>query len=419
MAGAAVAAVAGTLPIARAAHARGEAVIKVGLIGCGGRGRGAAAQALQAGPDVKLVAITDVFQERIDATYNTLKKMFPDQVLAEKEHCFLGFDGYQKVIDCSDVVLIACASKFHPMYMEAAVKAGKHVFVEKPHGVDPVGARRTQAACDLAKQKGVSAVSGLHSRFDFGFQETIKRIHDGAIGDIVAIQAMFLRGPYGLVRRNPEWTETQYQFANWYHFCWLSGDDVAQSLVHNMDRVAWALQENLPIWCFGLGGRSASFGEEYGDMYDHHTVVYEYPGGTRVYALCRTQINCYGNYNDIILGTKGTCDLMNCRIDGETKWRYDKPRNDAHAEEQKALIESVRKGEPINSGYHMAQSTMVAVMGQLACYSGKELTWEQVSQSDFQFGPPPEECNFDTPPPVTPDATGNYPLPKPGFFKFP
>ena len=179
-----------------------------------------------------------------------------------------------------------------------------------------------QAAADLAKQKNLSLLSGLQSRFHNGYRECVQRIHDGAIGKVVAMQVMFLRGPYQIVNRNPAYTETQYQFSNWYHFCWLSGDDVTQSLVHNMDRAAWILKEEMPTWCFGLGGRSASFGDAYGDMYDHHTVVYEYASGTRVYALCRTQNNCYGNSGDIIMGTKGQCDLGNCRITGENELAF-------------------------------------------------------------------------------------------------
>ena len=269
------------------------------------------------------------------------------------------------MIESVDVVLIACASKFHPMYAEAALRAGKHVFVEKPHGIDPVGVRRMQAAADLAKQKNLSLLSGLQSRFHNGYREAVQRIHDGAIGKVVAMQVMFLRGPYQIVKRNPAYSETQYQFSNWYHFCWLSGDDVTQSLVHNMDRAAWILKEEMPAWCFGLGGRSASFGDAYGDMYDHHTVVYEYASGTRVYALCRTQNNCYGNSGDIIMGTKGQCDLGSCRISGETNWHFKGPHNNPYVDEQRALIESVRNGKPINSGSYMAGSTMSTVLGSI------------------------------------------------------
>ena len=402
------------LSIARSAHAAGGQQIKIGMIGCGGRCSGAANESLKAGPDVKLAAMCDLFDDRVKNKYEWFKKNHPEQVIAKDTDCHVGFDGYKKVIESVDVVLIACASKFHAMYAEAAIKAGKHVFVEKPHAIDPVGVHRIQAAADLAKQKNVSIVSGLQSRFHNGYKECIDRIHDGQIGDVVAMQVMFLRGPYVLVRRNPAYSETQYQFSNWYHFCWLSGDDVTQSLVHNLDRVSWILKEEMPTWCFGLGGRSASYGEVYGDMFDHHTVVYEYKSGVRVYALCQTRNGCYGNSGDVIMGSKGKCYLGG-RIEGEKPWQFKGPHNNPYDEEQKALIESVRSGKPINSGYHMADSTMVGVFGQLACYAGRSLTWDEAMKSDFQFGPPPDGASFDTPPPATPDATGNYPLPMPGI----
>jgi len=315
------------------------------------------------------------------------------------------------------VVLFACASKFQPMYSVAAIKGGKHVFVEKPHAIDPVGVRRMQAACELAKEKGVSIVSGLQSRFHAGWQETVKRIHDGMMGDIVAMQSMFLRNAYGLVSRDPKLNETQYQFSNWYHFCWLSGDDVPQSLVHNVDRMSWIMKEEMPTWCFGLGGRSSSFGEVYGDMFDHNTAIYEYASGARLYALCRTQANCYGNGDDIIMGTKGTCRLGQCRIEGETNWQFEGEHNNPYDAEQKALIDSVRSGEPINSGYHMANSTMIGVLGQIACYTGKPTQWDEAYNADLQFGPAPDEASFEVDPPTVPDETGNYPIPLPGITK--
>lgn len=405
----------GSLPVGRSAHAGGDDVVKIGMVGCGSRCSGAAAQSMKAGPYVHLVAMCDLFADRLEAKREILKKQYPDQVQVDADHCFIGFDGYQKVINSVDVVLIACASKFHPMYAEAAIKAGKHVFVEKPHGIDPVGVRRMQAACDLARKKGISIVSGLQSRFHRGWQETVQRIHDGAIGRIVAIQAMFLRGPYRLVPREPNLSEIEYQFRNWYHFCWLSGDDVTQSLVHNVDRATWILKEETPQWAFGLAGRSSSFGEQYGDMFDHHTAIYEYASGARMYAVCRTQVGCYNNSGDIIMGTKGQCDLRRCRIQGETNWRFEGRHNNPYDAEQKALIEAVRSGTPINSGHYMANSTMVAVLGQLACYTGKATKWEQVSNSHFQFDPAPEAASFQIDPPTRPDPTGNYPLPRPGI----
>ena len=416
-AGLASAAALGTLTLERSAHAAGNDQIRIGMIGCGGRCTGAAAQSLRAGPDVRLVAMCDLFDDRVQSSRKTLAAQLPEQIEVNDDHCFVGFEGYQHVIDSVDVVLIACASKFHPMYSEAAIRAGKHVFVEKPHGIDPEGMHRMQAACDLAKEKGLSLVSGLQSRFHRGWQETVQRIHDGAIGDIVAVQSMFLRGPYQVIERQPEWSETEYQFRNWYHFCWLSGDDVTQSLVHNVDRISWILKEEMPTWAFGLAGRSSSFGDPFGDMFDHHTAVYEYESGTRLYALCRTQNGCYGNSNDLIMGSRGQCDLGRCRIEGENAWRYDGPGNDPYLDEQAALIESVRSGKPTNSGPYMVNSTRVAVMGQIACYTGTRTEWENVEKSTMRFGPTPEESNFDTPPPTRPDATGNYPLPQPGITK--
>ena len=335
-AGLASAAALGTLTLPRSAHAAGNDQIRIGMIGCGGRCSGAAGESLHAGPDVKLVAMCDVFADRLQASRKVLAAQAPQQVAVDDDHCFVGFDGYQKVIDSVDVVLIACASKFHPMYAEAAIRAGKHVFVEKPHAIDPAGLHRMQAVCELAKEKGLSIVSGLQSRYHAGWQETVQRIHDGAIGDIVAIQSMFLRSPYQVVPREPQMGETEYQFRNWYHFCWLSGDDVTQSLVHNVDRVSWIMKEEMPKWAFGLAGRSASFGVIYGDMFDHHTAVYEYASGTRLYALCRTQMGCYGNSSDIIMGSRGTCHLGDCRIEGETNWRYQGPGNNPYDEEQRS-----------------------------------------------------------------------------------
>jgi myo-inositol 2-dehydrogenase / D-chiro-inositol 1-dehydrogenase len=407
------------ISIARGAHAQGQDIIKIGMIGTGSRCTGAAAQSLKSDPSVKLVAMNDIFQERIDAKRNYFSTQFADQYMVDDDHAFVGFDGYQKVIDSVDVVLIACASKFHPMYMEAAIKAGKHVFVEKPHAIDPVGVRRVEAAAALAKEKGVSVMSGLQSRWHKGWQETMKRIHDGQIGDIVAMQSMFLRGPYQLVGRGADRTETEYQFSNWYHFNWLSGDDVTQSLVHNVDRMSWAMQGEMPKWAFAVGGRSGSFGEVYGDMFDHSCVVYEYESGPRLYALCRTTVGCYNNSGDIIMGSKGTCNLGRCTIEGQNPWKYE-GRGDAspYDIEQAELIKSVKSGVPVNCGDYMAKSTMVGVMGQIASFQGNAVTWDAAYNADFQYGPDPEDSNFETPPPSEPDETGNYPLPLVGLTRF-
>jgi len=415
---AAGAATVGGLSIARSAHAQGKQEIKIGMLGCGGRCSGAAAQALSLGKDVKLVGMVDVFESRMRAKRDYFKANFGDQFAAKDDACTIGLEGYKAVIEASDAVLIACASKYHPFYAEEAVKAGKHVFVEKPHAIDPAGCRRLRRVCELARQKNLSVVSGHESRYSVAYQEQVKRIHDGAIGQIVAIQSMFLRGPYGEVRRDPKLNETEYQFSNWYHFRWLSGDDVTQSLVHNLDRMRWVLREENPTWCFGLAGRSTSFGEVYGDMFDHHTVVYEFKSGVRLYALCQTRLGCYPSWDDIIMGTKGVCHWSACRIEGQTKWRYQGPHNDPSVGEQQRLIGSIRQGKPINDGDTMIDSTYTAVMGQIACYTGTPVTWEQMMAADFEFEPKLADVRLDMPAPVKPDASGNYPLPIPGFTKY-
>lgn len=408
----------GGLWLARSAHAAGGDLIKIGLIGCGERGPGAANNAMNVDRGVRLVAMTDIFAGRVRNRRDMLKKWKPQQVSVDDAHCFSGLDGYKHVIECSDVVLIACSAKYHPVYLRAAIDAGKHVFVEKPHAIDPVGVRAVSAACELAKQKGLSVMSGLHSRHDPRYRESIQRVHDGAIGEIVAIEENFLRPPYRLCYREPNLNEVEYQFMNQYHFSWLSGDDVPQSLVHNIDRATWAMKGQTPVQAHGLAGRSASFGDVYGNVFDHHSVVYEYANGVKMYAFCRTQNGCYNNAHSYLLGSKGRCCVTAGTIEGQTKWKYRGPAANPYDLEHEALLKAIRSGTPVNCGDYMTRSTLVAVMGQLACYSGRELTWEQVSKSDFVFTPKVEDVRLDMAPPVTPDAKGNYPVPMPGITEF-
>jgi myo-inositol 2-dehydrogenase / D-chiro-inositol 1-dehydrogenase len=405
----------GGLSLARSAHGAGSDTLRIGLIGCGSRGPGAADNVMTVDRGTRLVAMTDIFSNRVRSQRDILKKRHSNQVQVDDAHCFSGLDGYKPVIENADVVLIACSAKYHPFYLRAAIEAGKHVFVEKPHAIDPVGVREVTAACELAKQKGLSVMSGLMSRYDPGYQETVKRVHDGAIGQIVAASEHYLRPPYRLCPREPKMNEVEYQFGNQYHFTWLSGDDVPQSLIHNLDRADWVLRGKTPVKAHGLGGRSASFGEIYGNVFDHHTVVYDYADGMRLFASCRTQNGCYDEVSSIYYGTKGRCDLSRYRIDGETNWVYRGQHSSGHELEQKALMAAIRAGMPINCGDYMARSTLVTVMGQLACYSGKEMTWEQMSKSDFVFTPKVEDVRLDMEPPVKRDAKGWYPVPMPGL----
>jgi predicted dehydrogenase len=406
------------LDVGRFAHATGSDVMRVGMVGCGGRNTGAAAQALTADKGARLVAMADIFLDRVKEKRDALKTQMGAQVQVPDGACFAGFDAYKKVIELSDLVLIANGAKFHPLHAMAAIQAGKHVFVEKPHGIDPYGVRMMQAACDLAKEKGLSIVSGLHSRHHSGYEETVQRIQDGAIGDVVTIEENFLRAPYGVTDRPEGLTELQWQCSTQYHFRWISGDDVPQSLVHNMDRASWVLGNAVPVKCHGLGGRSSMTEPIYGDVFDHHSVVYEFPDGKRVYALCRTTTGCYDESSSLVFGTKGRASLLSCRIWGEKNWRWG-GTCDPYQVEHDRLFAAIRSGKPLNHGSYMARSTMITVMGQISCYTGKEITWDEINASDFAYLPKPEDCRDDMAPPTVPGPDGSYPVPRPGRMDLP
>jgi predicted dehydrogenase len=396
------------LALERSAHAAGSDIIRIGLIGCGGRGTEAALNAMNAGNDIRLVALADIFEERLQASRQHLQTAKPDQVKVIADHCFVGFDAYQKLLASGvDAVLIAAASHFHPPILKAAVDAGKHVFCEKPHGIDIPGIKVSMAAAEQAKQKGLSLVSGLCWRYDPGVRETMKRVHDGAIGDIVAIQENYLSNPYIVRERRPGQTEMEWQMWNWYHFNWLSGDQTAQQLIHSLDKSSWALRDKPPRKVYGMGGRHTALDSKYGDQFDHQAVVFEYDNGVRVLGFTRDQPDCYMDTNDYILGTKGRCNLLNYRIEGETNWRYEKPRENMYEIEHAELFQSIRSGKPINNGHPMCLSSALAVAAQIACYTGALLTWEDVMNSKRSFALP--RYGWEVEPPVKPSPDGRYP----------
>ena len=412
------AALAGTAAVAplaleRNAHAAGSDAIRIGLIGCGGRGTEAALTALNAGKDVRLVALADIFDERLKASREQLMKAKPDQVEVKDDHCFIGFDAYRQLLASGvDVVLIAAASHFHPPMLKAAIEAGKHVFCEKPHGIDIPGLKMSMAAAAQAKQKGLSIVSGLRWRYDPGVRETMKRVHDGAIGDIVAIQENYLSSPYIVRERHPGQSEMEFQMWNWYHFNWLSGDQSAQQLIHSLDKSSWAMRDQPPRKVYGLGGRQTALDPKFGDQFDHQAVVFEYANGVRVFGFTRDQADCYRDTNDYILGTKGRCNLLNYRLEGETNWRYGKPRENMYDLEHAELFASVRAGQPINNGPYMCLSSALAIAAQIACYTGAILTWEDVMNSKRSLALP--RYGWDVEPPVKPGPDGLYPTARQG-----
>ncbi|MDR0869171.1 MAG: Gfo/Idh/MocA family oxidoreductase [Planctomycetaceae bacterium] len=404
-------------------HAAGNGIIKIGLIGSGGRGLGAANQALATGKDVKLVAVGDYFKDRAANGTNALKKQFSEQVDVPADKIFDGFKNAQGVIASgADVILIACAAKFHPIYSLLALQAGKHVFCEKPNAIDANGLQTLTEAVKLAKEKNLCFLSGLMSRFAPQYQQLFAKIQDGAIGDIKSIHSNYLRAPYG-VRGYPQgMSELDVQVYNQYMFSWLSGDDFTQSLVHNVDRMTWVLGGQVPSHAFGMGGRSSMTDRQFGNVFDHHAAAFVYPGDAfHFQAYCRTTTGCYNNEVDTIIGTKGTAYVGQAKITGENPWHFEGQKLGGHAEEQVALFNAIRKGERLHSDDYIVKSTQLAILGQVAAYTGRVVGWDEMYNSNFAFKPLPEECFADAPvqPPIVPDPkTGSYPVPIPGQVKF-
>ena len=403
---------AAALPIARGAHAAGGDILKVGLVGCGPRGTGAAMNALRADKNARLTAMADLFPDMLRSSLRNIRREAGPQVAVDDDHCFLGFDAYQKLIASVDVVLLALPTYFHPIYLKACVEAGKHVFCEKIHAVDAPGVRMVLAAGEEARRKGLSIVSGLAWRYHTGVRETMKRVHDGAIGEIRVIQEICNTGSLRRRLRRPEWSEMEYQIRDWYNFFWLAGDLPGLNLVHNMDKAAWAMHEEPPVRAYGLGGRQTRVGPEFGDAFDHHAMVFEYTNGTRMFAYCRQEDGCWNEVSDRFWGTKGFCDLLRCRIEGSHPWRYTSPECNRFDLEHVALFSSIRSGKPINNSLYMARSSMLALMATQVVYTGQVLGWDEAFNSNEAVVP--KRLAMDAAPPTLPDAKGNYPLPVPG-----
>ncbi|HTG73069.1 MAG TPA: Gfo/Idh/MocA family oxidoreductase [Terriglobia bacterium] len=398
--------VAGSALTTKALFARGSVgaadLLRIGLIGCGGRGTGAAAQALAADPNVKLVAMGDAF---IDHVENSLAKLKADPKIAGKidvpaERRFSGFDNYQKVLESGiDVVLLAEPPHFRPKHLKAAIEAGKHVFAEKPVAVDAPGVRSVLATCEEARKKGLSVVSGLCLRYAHGFREAVQRIHDGAIGEIASVQASDFRGPIWVRARQPGWSDLEYQVRNWYYFSWLSGDFIVEQHVHFLDVCSWIMKDQYPVKAIGTGGRQVRTGPDYGNIYDHHSIIYEYANGAKLYGFCRQQSGCHNETGAFAMGTEGRAEISQQRqtISGKNSWKYDGPKNNFYQTEHDELFASIRSGKPIDNSDYMSKTTLLAIMGRTASYTGQVVTWEQVmnSKEDFtlskyEWGPFPE-----------------------------
>lgn len=392
----AAAAAAGAASVAMPHIARAQdngPLLKVGLIGCGGRGTGAVRQALMADPNTELVAMGDAFADRLDSSLESLTKAgsgVEDRVKVDEGHRFTGFDAYKGVIDACDVVVLASPPAFRPKHLRAAIEGSLHVFCEKPVGVDPAGVRSVMDTCRMAAEKNLSVVSGLCYRYQFAKQETIKRIHDGEIGDIVNMQTTYNTGGLWLHERQPEWTEMEYQVRNWLYFDWLSGDHINEQHIHSLDKIAWAMNNVYPDKAVSSGGRVQRTDEKYGNIYDHFNTVYEWDNGVKAFSSCRQWESCATDVSDYVWGTKGMANIQEHQItprDGK-KWRYrGEGPDDMYQNEHNALFKSIRDGAPINNGEYMCNSTLMAIMGRLAAYSGKVITRKELLESDLSIVP--------------------------------
>ncbi len=402
-------ALAANLLVGRMAHAAGSDTLKIALIGCGGRGTGAVGNAFAADSNAKLTAVADTFGDRLEGSLAQLRKAAPERVVVEPDHCFVGFDGYQKLLATDvDVVVLATPPHFRPAHLKAAIAAGKHVFCEKPVAVDAPGVRSVLATAEEAKKKNLTIVSGLCYRYDLPKLELIKRVHDGAIGDVQAMQVSYNTGSLWHHGRNPSWSEMEFQLRNWLYFSWLSGDFNVEQHVHSLDKAAWVMHDEPPLRATGLGGRQVRVEEQYGNIFDHFAVVYEYDNGTKLFAQCRQMPGCSINVSDHLIGTKGSAEMMRGVIEGPQSWRYTGPKTNMYEEEHKALFAAIRSSNPINNGLYMARSTMLAIMGRMVSYTGQTLTWDQCLNSTEDLSPAKYEWGSVPVPPVA----------KPGLTQF-
>jgi myo-inositol 2-dehydrogenase / D-chiro-inositol 1-dehydrogenase len=381
------------------AFAAGSDVIKVGLVGCGGRGTGAAEQSINSSTNVKLHAMADLFKDHLDGSLDKLKQ-FGDKVDVADDRKFIGFDAYKKLIDSGvDLVILATPPGFRPAHIKAVIEAGKNLFCEKPVAVDGPGIRTVLAAAKMAKDKKLAVVAGTQRRHQTGYVEVMKRIRDGAIGDLVTAQVYWNQGSLWKVDRTPQMSDLEYQIRNWLYYTWLSGDHICEQHVHNLDVMNWAMNAH-PEKCVALGGRQVRTSPIYGNIFDHFAVEYTYPGSIVTASQCRQIDGCANNVSETIVGTKGAYILSpgNYRTKGGTaggRVRIEHERN-PYEQEHIDLIDSIRSGNPLMELQTVAESTLTAIMGRMSAYTGKEVSWDQALNSkldltpkSLEFGPCP------------------------------
>jgi myo-inositol 2-dehydrogenase / D-chiro-inositol 1-dehydrogenase len=399
-------------------YAAADDTLKIGLVGCGGRGTGAARDALSTDHNVKLVALADVFPDRAQSSLEGIKGGLGEKsnkVDVSPDKIFVGFDAFQKIMADPeiDMVILATPPGFRPMQFEAAVKAGKHVFMEKPVAVDAPGVRRVLEASKLAKEKKLKVGVGLQRHHDAGYIETIKRIHDGAIGEVIALRAYWNGG--GVWDPPLSWTdkksEMEYQIRNWYYYNWLSGDHIVEQHIHNLDVCNW-IKNAYPVKANGMGGRQVRTDKKYGEIFDHHYVEYQYADGSVMYSQCRHIAGCWNSVSEFVHGTKGTSNPAGSISAAGNDFRYRGPNKNAYQVEHENLQKAIVAGADYSEADNGAYSSMTAILGRLATYSGKEINWDDAIASNIDLMP--KSYSWDAEAPIKASADGTYPIAVPG-----
>lgn len=409
-----------SMEIGAMAHVFNEKKLKLALIGCGGRGSGAANQALQADDNVELVAMADVFGDRLESGYLALSEKYKEtkKVNVKQKHKFVGFEAYKKAIDLADVVILATPPGFRPYHFAYAVETGKHVFMEKPVATDAPGIRKVLEMAKLAEEKKLNVVVGLQRRYQENYLSTLDRIKAGDIGKIVSGQVYWNSAGVWVKPRKAEQTELEYQMRNWYYFNWICGDHILEQHIHNIDVANWFIGE-YPQSAQGMGGRLVRNGKDHGEIFDHHFVEFTYPSGAVIASQCRHQPNTMSRVGEVFQGTKGsvtTNDAGTAKLfdlsGNEINTISNSEGHNPYQEEHNQLFAAIRDKRVINNAEYGAKSSMSAIMGRMATYSGKVITWDEALNSELRLMP--EEVTWDSEPPTKPDGDGNYPIPMPG-----
>ncbi len=390
--------------VARSAHHGVDDKLRIGLVGCGGRGTQAVLNALKADDNSEVTALADAFADRIEICYNGLKEneRSASRLNVPEDRRFTGFDCHEKLIASGvDVVLLAAPPYFRPAHLKACVDAGKHVFCEKPVAVDPPGVRSILETCKLAKEKGLSIVSGLCWRYDIGVNAVMSKIlEDRMLGEIRTIQENYLTGTLWHRGNDPKWSQMEYQMRNWLYYNWLSGDHIAEQHIHSLDKALWLMGDEPPEVAYGSGGRQVRTDEKWGNVYDHFSTVFEWKNGVKMFSYCRQMAGCMSDVDDYVIGTKASARVLKKRISDSTGviWKFDqKGTPSMYDVEHQHLFKSIRDGKPINDGQYMSYSTMMAIMGREASYTGQKIKWSALMESEQTLGPKKLEFGDYTP----------------------